>query len=557
MLDTKSRLNLSYNTHVFFFYFALYIGFLYFILFLLGVTGLFYQQAVSFISFISFLLFLFLQRKEIVYGARRIGHTQITSKLACVLFLILIVQGGVNFIGVLGPELSFDALWYHLTLSKLFLLSHAVYHIPGGLLYYSDMPKLGELLYAVGLSMGNEIFVKFIHFFFGILTTAAIYYFARKFVTPLFALVAAVIFYSNLVVAWESTTAYVDLIRAFFEILALWSFINWQQTKKERWFYLAACMVGLAIATKLLAVGSLLIFLVLIAVALKVKRLKELGGRMVLFGMSALLIPLPWLIFAYVHTGNPVYPFFSDLYKISPEPLSLFGAIKDIWMIFTQAADPISPVYIILFPLLFVTYKKLSLSVKYIVWYSLLATVMWYFTPRTGGGRFLVPYLPALSIVCAIILSTLLNKKSFTKSPLVLLFISVIIFVSILSISYRFVANSKYIPVITGQQTKHDFLSNNLNFSFGDFYDTDGYFSKNITSSDTVLLYGFHNLYYVDFSFIDSSWVKPGDKFTYVAVQNAALPEKFKDWQLVYTNAKTMVKLYKPPSTSCKNQCVY
>lgn len=122
--------------------------------------------------------------------------------------------------------------------------------------------------------------------------------------------------------------------------------------------------------------------------------------------------------------------------------------------------------------------------------------------------------------------------------------ISVIIIVSIISVLYRGAANIKYIPVVLGIQTKNDFLSKSLNFSFGDFYDTDGYFKTYIKATDKVLLYGFHNLYYVDFPFIDSSWVKKGDSFNYVAVQNTTLPKRFKDWDLVYQNLKTSVKIY-------------
>jgi hypothetical protein len=119
-----------------------------------------------------------------------------------------------------------------------------------------------------------------------------------------------------------------------------------------------------------------------------------------------------------------------------------------------------------------------------------------------------------------------------------------IIIVSIISITYRLAANAKYIPVIFGLQSKDAYLINNLNFSFGDFYDTDKYFKKNIKSTDRVLLFGSHNLYYVDFSFIDSSWVKNGDKFNYIAVQNSKLPKQFKHWKRIYKNEKTHVELY-------------
>ena len=59
-----------------------------------------------------------------------------------------------------------------------------------------------------------------------------------------------------------------------------------------------------------------------------------------------------------------------------------------------------------------------------------------------------------------------------------------------------------------------------------------------------ALLYGFHNLYYINFPFIDSSYVKIGDRFNYIAVAGNNLPERFKVWNLIYYNEKTNVKLY-------------
>jgi hypothetical protein len=100
------------------------------------------------------------------------------------------------------------------------------------------------------------------------------------------------------------------------------------------------------------------------------------------------------------------------------------------------------------------------------------------------------------------------------------------------------------LPVVLGNETKAEFLTKYLNFSFGDFYDTDNYFKNHLTKQDTVLLLGFGKLYYVDFNFIDSTWVKKGDKFNYIAVQNGILPKRFSDWHQIYYNKLTKVKLY-------------
>lgn len=517
-----------------------------YIIFLLGLVGYLYKENVILVTALYFFS-IFLFYKTTIFRNLGIILPFISkikkSKLAYCLTLLIIVQILVNLIGVLGPELAFDALWYHLTLPKIYLLNHSIDYISGGLLYYSTTPKLTEMLYVAGLSFGNEVFAKFIHFSFGIILLFALYKLSAKFFSTKLALLVCVIFYSNLVVGWLSVSAYVDLARTFFEIMTLWGFMNWREKGQEKWIIISAIMLGLAISTKLLAIGSLFIFTILITYfyigSFKFKW-KSLIVNILVYWCFSLLISLPWFAFSYVNTGNPVYPFFTHIYPINLGS-DLINPIKftsDIWNVFIKNADPISPIYIIFLAVVLFLYKKLPHKIKVVYLYSFLAILVWYITPRTGGGRFILPYLPAFSILVVYVL-TIMKNISFRK-----IFITFIIFISLFSILYRFEANLKYIPVIFGHQSKSDFLTKNLNFSFGDFYDTDRYFEKSIKAGDKVLLYGFHNLYYFNFSFIDSSWVKKGDIFNYVAVQGNNLPERFKMWNLIYRNEKTSVKLY-------------
>lgn len=521
------------------------------LLFFLGIAGVFYNEIIVWFTLIYFPVSLFLGRKFMKPQFFRLPK----QKIIILLIFLLLLQILINVIGALAPELSFDALWYHLTLPKLYLEKHAVFYIPGGLLYYSAMPKLGEMFFAAGLSFGGETVAKLIHFGFGIITACALYLFSRKYFIPFISLLAVVIFYANIVVAWESTVAYIDLIRTFFELMALWGFVNWWETKKNKWLVLSAILMGFAITTKLLAIGSFLIILVLLCYkAYRTRRIK----LVIIYCLLTLIIPLPWLLFSYINTGNFVYPFFSDIYSISPEPLSLWGFLREIWNVLLFSSDPISPLYLITLPLLVFYYPKLPTHLKPVVWYSLLAIVMWYFTPRTGGGRFLLPYLPACSLLCAGVLYQIGKSVSVESRIIYNALIGLILFTAVITICYRGVATIKFLPVVAGQQSRESFLQDNLNFTFGDFYDTDNYFKNMITTDDTVLLYGFHNLYYVDFPYVHASWVQAGDRFNYIAVQKGELPARFADWQLIHMNAKTMVKLYKSPkSAPCKKQCVY
>lgn len=532
---------------------AVLIGLYSYCIFALGLLGLLTSKYITVVTIIFLLTTSIFYRQNIASYILNIQKNLKSKKLYqapfnILLILLLFLQVAVNMTGALGPELGFDALWYHLTLPKLYLLHHAVFHISGGLLYYSDMPKLAEMLYVSAIAIHSEIAAKILHFGFGILSVFALYTLSKKFFSETLSLVVAVIFYSNLVVAWESTTTYVDLTRTFFEIMAFWAFIEWWRRDEKIWLIKSALMTGFAITTKLLAFGSLFIFLFLITVHyLFYRKRKSFTGLVsdnILYTFISLLIPLPWLLFSYIHTKNFVYPFFTSIYPVSLhlDILSPLKFLEDTWYLFTHAADPISALYIILFPLLLVLFKKLNTEFKIIGLYVLLSVLLWYVLPRTGGGRFILPYLPIFSILAVWIIRQISLEKH-VKQLRFILYLFVVIAASV-SIGYRTLANAKYLPVILGQESKSAFLQKHLNFSFGDFYDTDGYFKDRIKQSDTVLLYGFHNLYYIDFSYIDSSWVKKGDRFTHIAVQNAELPRRFIHWELVYKNDVTHVKLY-------------
>lgn len=545
---------------------AIFIGLYAYGIFVLGIFGLLTRLDILSLTIVWLVLLVFFEKSLIVSYYKRIRRIKFTSNLYknfIFLFVLLFaLQAVVNLVGALGPELAFDALWYHLTLPKLYLLNHSIYHIPGSLLYYSDMPKLGEMLYVGALGLGNEISAKVLHYLFGILTCIALYKISRKFFTQYISLLVVVIFYSNLVVATESITAYIDLIRAFFEVMTLWAFLSFYDTAKLKWLLLMGCMTGLAVTTKVLGVGSVIIFSFLLFLisfdqnfSRKIKiqsfhfknKYAILFIYIIVYLLITLLIPMPWFIFSFVHTGNPVYPFFTQRYEIATTSFGFLSFFVTLWNLFMYSPDPIAPVYLLFLPLLFIFYPKLQKEIKIIVVYSCLNIILWYFTPQTGGGRFILPYLPAFSIICAAIYTEILKIKTIEWKYVSRFTLFTIVFVAFISIGYRSAANSKYIPVLVGKESQGQFLTNHLNFSFGDFYDTDGYFSHHIKQTDTVLLYGFHNLYYVDFPFIDSSWVKKGDKFDYLALQNMKKPSRFHNWQLVYSNDKTMVKLYTSP----------
>lgn len=525
---------------------AILIGIYSYGIFLLGLVGMLFPVSIVIFSltFIICSAFYYAKHRPSFSGlADLVRHK---NSITLVLLSFLVIQGFVNVVGALGPELAFDSLWYHLTLPKVYLEHHAVLFIPGNVLHYSTMPKLVEMLYVPAVAFGSDTFAKLIHLLFGILTIVVIYKIARIYLSVTASLIAAAIFYSNLVVGWESITAYVDLAWAFFQTMSLWGIILFIRTNKQMWLYESAVMTGLAITTKILAAGAVPVLVIVFGWSLMKKKVsfKNVAVQAAYFTLIAVLVPLPWLMFSYIHTGNPLYPIFSPFLQpelgfrlLRPDVL-----INDVFTLFTHAADPVTPLYLISLPIIVLYFRNFSRTGRMVMLFSVLSLLSWYFIPRSGGGRFILPYLPAFSLVVAEVFDIIREKKN--NHVLGRILIAVLFITLGISVFYRGAANSKYVPVVLGITPKDEFLGKNLNFSFGDFYDTDGFFKKTITPDDTVLLYGFRNLYYVDFPYIHASWVKKGQAFNYIAVQNGEPPERFRYWAPIYYNPTTRVAVY-------------
>jgi len=444
----------------------------------------------------------------------------------------------INLAGVLTPEISYDALWYHLTIPKLLLDQGRLFFIPGGLLYYSAMPKLTEMYYLVALLYQGEILAKFIHFGFGILSAIVIYKIARLYLKKNSSILSAVIFYTMPVVSWLSTASYIDLARTFFEVLALYYFICWAKTKKDNYIIRAGLMVGFEVGTKLLGLGSIPIYIILIGLFSEKRTMFiRAVSKFIIFMVC---VGFPWYLSAYILAGNPFHPIFAGVLggEASLVGFDLFKFGEDFWQLFTNTADPLTPVVLILAPLVILNLFKLTRLERLLLWYCFFSYVVWYITPRTASGRFILPYMAGFVILVIVVF-----KKHYLHSSKKLIYFLIVLTV-LGNLGFRVFGSAHFFPYIFGGVGKDEYLIRNLSFQTNVFYDIDGYFAKTIKENEKVLVYCSHNLFYMDFSFVHESWYK-GGKYDYVLSQNCELLEKFNKLPLVYKNNISGVKLYK------------
>lgn len=511
------------------------IGIYSYVIFLLGIVGWIYFVPVILVTVLAiFIVAFYVSKKRSYFLAVAKKHFSLQEKILSAVFLCAFT---INLVGTLGPELAFDALWYHLPIPKLFIENHSIYFIKDSLFYYSLMPKLTEMLYIPSLLVWSEQGAKLTHFLFGVLTTFVVFRILRLFLSRPFSLLGALIFYSSPVVSWLSITAYSDLSRSFYEALAIFYFLLFSKKYQHKYLMWSAVMMGFAICAKVISIGTVPVYVLMILLCNKWSMARRIRFG-VFFALISFLIATPWFVYSFLHTGNPFYPLFTHLTlrNFTFDLLSPVTVIKTLIETLLFAPDPLHPFYIMNVPFIFLALGFLFKKHKLILLYAVASYLIWYFTTQSGGTRFLTSYLPAYTAIGLIAIQHV-KDKFVEKMTLLVLFVMCVV-----SISYRGVANMRYVPFIFGFESKQEFLLKELNFSFGDFYDEDQKIKK-IVGGSRVLLVNMHNIYYVDFKFTLDEEEPLG--YDYVLVQGASLPEKFKKASKVYENVRTGVILYK------------
>lgn len=220
-------------------------------------------------------------------------------------------------VGVLVPSttLDWDSLAYHLAVPKLWLQAGQIDYIQG--IHHSNFPFAVGNLYLYGLSWGGESGAKAFSWLFlayGICAVAGLVNRVHGKGGEWAALALA----ASPVVLWEAGTAYIDVAHGLFGGLGLWYLAEavWRRTREEEaapWWILGGLGLGLAAGSKLTGLQMLAAAGLVAAIfGLKHARLtwRPAAGAMLL----ALVLAAPWLGKSSVMTGNPVFPFFYEVF---------------------------------------------------------------------------------------------------------------------------------------------------------------------------------------------------------------------------------------------------
>ena len=332
----------------------------------------------------------------------------------------------VYLMAALTPETEFDALNYHLGISKLFITTGGIHPLPH--LVYSNFPLNTEMLYVLGELTHSTLLAKLFHFAFAMLAAGAIASFGSRFLSLPVGIWGSAVFLASPLVGYLTKTAYVDLAVTLYTFLSLYAFYISLTKPNKGWLVLAGTFSGLAFGAKYTG-----LFVVVVITCLNVGfyiyrkfypngarlQLKRPGSLWIAYYLPILILAAPWLIKNIVFTGNPVAPLLSNLlqnpdfrptdYNVWMESLRSWRGFEGGWgdilrgpWLFTQYSDTFGGNPGIVF-LLFLPFAAWwgwrNKTLRFLLLCALISYC--FLVLGTKQLRFYVPLFPLLSLIIA------------------------------------------------------------------------------------------------------------------------------------------------------------
>lgn len=220
--------------------------------------------------------------------------------------------GAMAFLSSLAPPTAQDALVYHLAVPAKYVEAGRICEVPGN--FFAHFPQNVEMLFGLALLLGQPSLAGFYHWLLGAAAAAAVAQLARAVRPGSSALFAAVAFATVPTAALIAGWPYVDLGVVFYCVASTACFVRWLSRRELPWLLFAAAFAGVAAGCKYTAGFQGILLVAAVAADARRDGLRACALRSAAVCGVVGALAAPWLVRNLVLTGNPVYPFFYEVF---------------------------------------------------------------------------------------------------------------------------------------------------------------------------------------------------------------------------------------------------
>jgi hypothetical protein len=406
-------------------------GILGLIVFALGLSGVLYKSVFIVITIILAAFFIWM--------IFRTYHELIRYVKTKPFYLLIVIVPLLWYIlAALSYPVSADALYFHLGLPKIYAAVGKVFYIPANL--FSASPRTSEMIttafYALRLERGAQVFIVLV----AAILVFSIWKRARELGGS--GTIAILILFTIPIFTGQVTGSKNDYLLWGLSFFACLKLLQYDQDQKMLYLLLAGIGAGMTAGTK--AIGLALFAPLALLTIYNVALGKYRASHLVYFTLLFLLFASPWYTYSWIVAGNPVYPFFDNIFH-SPYSSTLFNsfnkelAIKAIDRnLLSLVISPFRIIFdpeafdgrlgygILLFPALLIITKRVPQAIKMALGLSVIFYLIWFL--GFPFARFILPVAPLLAIAGSYFISSALKRgKALKYSAMISLGIGVIL----------------------------------------------------------------------------------------------------------------------------------
>jgi len=423
-------------------------------------------------------------------------------------YLLILMIAILSLVNTLTPPWDYDGLMYHLVGPQL-LLSDG-HFTPNLDNWYVNGPFSIEMIFTIGLALGDDVFPKLIHYAFGFIFAGSTAVFAARWLSPRAALYSLLLLIGIPALPIWASFAYIDFGWAAYEFLAIACLIEWWQNEKVEWLILSGTFAGFAMGSKYLGLMGFAVLGVFLVFFVIRKGIQKQWRSIIWFAIPAVVICSPWYLKNLIMFGNPVYPLYFGGPGWSAERLANYSAylnsfgagqtFRDYlllpWNIYAKhtqfgAAMNRNDIPNLLFPLLLLyPFLKKNPLINTLLGISFLRFVLW--ALGSQQLRFLMPIYPLLAIATAYIIDQL-SENVFQRSSLKLFLPALTVGLTSISLFYQFqfILQYRTLDVVIGRESRDEFLAN----AVGD-YPASRYIKEQLEDNHKIMMLGDGRGYY-------------------------------------------------------------
>lgn len=441
------------------------------------------------------------------------------------IILLLIIP----FILALMPQTSWDAMVYHLQTPKVYLQNHGFVSMQYDL--YANMPMNVQMIYMLGMSLGDDRLPALIHFTMAILLLLAIFGFAKRMYSTKSAILSVMLFLLSPSILSQLGFAYVDIAMAYFFFLFFILIYEYFYAGNKNTLILCGLLAGYIAGIKLTS-GTFIagIILLIFIKNIFVKKINFVCLIKDMFFISAigLIIFSPWMIKSLYYTANPLYPMLYKYYggmnldanivnQLTAWHLNIgmgrdaIHTITALWNVFFMSAESYSNFAGKVSPaiLIFTLFAVISKPFKRERFDLFILTIALFYLWFLGSQqiRFLFPILTLFCVIGGSLFYNIENKfgKNNLNSEIIVLLITlpfVLIAFNYMTAYANVLVSKEY---IFGKETKSQYLEKR--FPLYDFFKK---VEKITSESDKFIIVMENRGYYFDRKYYsDSSYEGP------------------------------------------------